>query len=78
MRRDIPNIALPNGEEVDCQVNQRGFFQVLRPILCVVKEKILQTRPHALSQSKFSSSKRTVMTSAMASDGWVSFNCRAT
>ncbi|PON46663.1 hypothetical protein PanWU01x14_249590, partial [Parasponia andersonii] len=37
--------------------------------VCVVNEKILQTMPHALLQSKFSSSTRTLMTSDMASDG---------
>lgn len=44
----------------------------------VVKEKILHTISHALFQSKCSSSISTLMTSAIAVDGWVSFSCKAT
>jgi len=44
----------------------------------VVKEKILHTMSHALFQSKCSSSTSTLITSAIAREGWVSFSCRAT
>ena len=44
----------------------------------VVKEKILHTMSHALLQLKCSSSTSTLMTSATARDGWVSFSCKAT